>query len=259
MDAETHRGDAPQTRRTNMVRRSADSRWKAGLMLAGLAAVVAAPVAAGVPVWPRSVPLAGAPLLIPVQERGDPGSNGGGGGGGEGRDRATTAPAATPAATTATLAPAMPQATVTAQATQAISEAVGEAFDSCRTLTAGYQIDCMSQQLRSVAAQVAPGGAYGPVNIALEQAARKLAEIARRDRDGGQPRVSIQHRGQSGVRTYAAVRTDTLAQSRAAAARVLDEVQTVLLRSAANSGNRRAHFQRIAAAMESGKVLLRSS
>lgn len=242
-----------------MGRRNADTGWKAGLMLAGLA-TLAVPVGAGVPVFPRNVPQVGEPLLIPVQERGDPGTNSGSGGGvGEGNDRATTAPATTPAATTATLAPAMPQATVTAQATQAISDAVGEAFDSCRTLTAGYQIDCMSQQLRSVAAQVAPGGAYGPVNIALEQAARKLAEIARRDRDGGQPRVSIQHRGQSGVRTYAAVRTDTLAQSRAAAARVLDEVQTVLLRSAANSGNRRAHFQRIAAAMESGKVLLRSS
>jgi hypothetical protein len=197
------------------------------------------------------------PFLIPVQDVGDPsdstgGSQSGGGGGGDGLG----APGGTP---TPGPGPASPQAALTPQVTQAIADSLGDAFDACRTLAAGYQIDCMGQQLRAAAAQVAPTGAYAEVNRALTDAARKLDTIARRDRDSGQTRISVQHRGQSGIKTYSAVRPAALAQSRADAARVLDEVQTVLLRSAANSGNRRSHFQRIAATMDSGKVLLRSS
>lgn len=242
-----------------MRKRPTNARLAVGLVLSG-ALALGVPVLAGVPVMPRGMPdPAPMPLLIPVQDRGEPGtgsSGSSGGSGGGGGDAAagtggTSAAAAAPAAT--------PQAALTTQVTQAIAESVGDAFDACRNLASGYQIDCYGQQLRSVAAQVAPAGAYGEVNIALEQASRRLAEITRRDRDSNQTRISVQHSGRTGINTYSAVRTATLAQSRAAAARVLDDVQTVLLRSAANSGNRRAHFQRIAAAMESGKVLLRSS
>lgn len=237
------------------------ARLVAGFLVSG-AVGLGTPSLAGLPGGLPGQATGAQSLLIPVQERGDPGgSTGGGTGGGgpgvgEGRDSAATA-ASAPATGTAT--PAAPQAAVTPQVTAQIADAVGEGFDSCRTLNAGYQIDCMSQQLRRVAEQVAATGAYAPVNRALADASRKLAAIAQQDRDSGQPRVSVQHRNQSGIRTYAAVRTTSLAQSRAAAARVLEEVQTVLLRSAATADGRRSHFQRIAATMESGKVLLRSS
>jgi hypothetical protein len=202
------------------------------------------------------------PFLIPIQEVGDPDYSTGDtdgetdtgqihGGGGDG----IGAPAEAPIPGSGLAAP---QTALTPQVTQAIADSLGDAFDACRTLAAGYQIDCMGQQLRATAAQVAPTGAYAEVNRALTDAARKLDAIARRDRDSGQTRISVQHRRQSGIKTYSAVRPAALAQSRADAARVLDEVQTVLLRSAANSGNRRSHFQRIAATMDSGKVLLRS-
>lgn len=232
----------------------------AALLLSG-AVAVSGPAFAGAPVSPGGAPPQAAaramPLLIPVQQTGSPGSSGSGGGGGSGAESSASAPSGPGTASPAAVAAA--QAAVTPQATAAISDSVGAAFDSCRNLNAGYQIDCMGQQLREAATQVAPGGAYGEVNRALNDAANKLIEIARRDRDSDQPRVSIQHSGQSGVRSYGAVRNASLAQSRAAASRVLDEVQTVLLRSAGTSGERRAAFQRIAATMESGKVLLRSS
>lgn len=229
-----------------------------GLMVSG-GVTLATVTGAGVPGGATGQRPAALPLLIPVQDVGDPGGStgGGGGGGGGGGVEPSSPPASAPA--TGPASPAMPQAALSPPVTQAIAETVGDAFDSCRTLGAGYQIDCMGQQLRIAAESVATTGAYAPVNRALLDASRKLTDIARKQLDTTQPRVSVQHRNQSGTRTYSAVRDASLAQSRAAAARVLDEVQTVLLRSAASAGNRRSHFQTIAASMESGKVLLRSS
>lgn len=199
--------------------------------------------------------------LVLVQDRGGPGGpsggngGGGGGGGGDGLGGATgTTPASAPAA-----AAARPQPALSPPVTNAVADSVGDAFDRCRTLDSSYQIDCVSQQLKATADRIAGEGAYGPVNRILNDAARDLARIARQDRDTAQPRVSVQHRDQSGIRTYSAVRRDSVARSKAAAARVIEQAQTLLLRSAANSANRRSHFQRIAAAMDSGKVLLRST
>lgn len=231
-----------------------------GLVVSG-AVALASETVAGISGGALGQPQAAVPLLIPVQDVGDPGGStgsGGGagagaGGGGEAASTSAAAPATGPAS------PSVPQATLSPPVTQAIADSVGDAFDACRSLNAGYQIDCMGQQLRLAAEEVASTGAYAPVNRALLDASRKLADIARNQRDSAQPRVSVQHRNQTGIRTYSAVRGASLAQSRAAAARVLDEVQTVLLRSAATAGNRRSHFQTIAASMDSGKVLLRSS
>ncbi len=229
------------------------------LILAPLATSAAPPLPAG-GLAGLARPLPALPL-VPVQDRGDPGGSTGGGTGGssagDGADRAAAPAAAAPAAARA--AAAVPQPALSPPVTAAVAGSVGDAFDRCATVDAAYQIDCASQQLREAARQIATQGAYGNVSRILDDAGRKLADIARQGRDSGKPRLTVQHRNQGGSRTYAAVRTDTLARSRAAAVRVIEEAQTLLLRSTSNAANRRAHFQPIAAALNSGKVLLRST
>ncbi len=103
-----------------------------GLAVSGAVALTA-PTLAGIPGGPLGQPQAALPLLIPVQDRGDPGGGPSvgkdeGGGGGE----TTSTPASAPA--TGAASPSVPQAALSPPVTQAIADSVGDAFDACRTL-----------------------------------------------------------------------------------------------------------------------------
>ncbi len=151
----------------------------------------------------------------------------------------------------------------TPEVTREISKALEDTGEFCSYLPTNVRIDCVADRMRTVARGLPRGGDYAVVRQALEQGARELADISRAndagtDRkryavktpDGGTPRPTAPLRE---------VAPDRVAEASAAAARVIEETQTVLLRSAENSRTRMAAFQEIAAALDSSKVLLRST
>ncbi len=125
-----------------------------------------------------------------------------------------------------------------------------------------YRIDCLGDQLQQLADTLPDEGDYAETQDAIEQASRGIEAVARKYRSraintarvtegGGGPRASS--------RPLIAVRPEALDAAAAEAIAVIDEAQTILLRSAASSERRRVHFQAVSAALDSNKVLLRST
>ncbi len=151
----------------------------------------------------------------------------------------------------------------TPEVTKEISKALEDTGEFCGWLPANVRIDCVADRMRTVARGLPRGGDYAVVRQALEKGARDLAAISRANDSGGdRKRFSVKPPDGSARRPTAPLREvspDRIAEASAAAARVIEETQTVLLRSAENSRTRMAAFQEIAAALDSSKVLLRST
>ncbi|MEO0913869.1 MAG: hypothetical protein AAFY59_12910 [Pseudomonadota bacterium] len=167
------------------------------------------------------------------------------------------APAQNPAAGPVFAGPASPEAT------QSIVSRINAARDFCRRVPAQeYTIDCLGDALQTIAADIPADGDYGEAKEALADAAQKLRSLATSNASRELPRgtVRVQREGgRSSATPLTPVARETLAQSNAAAVSIIEEAETVLLRSAANSAARRVHYQQIATAVGSTKVLLRST
>ncbi|WP_141118014.1 hypothetical protein [Leisingera sp. JC1] len=124
-----------------------------------------------------------------------------------------------------------------------------------------YKIDCMAERFEAMEKDMALLAGHAPVREILAQTARGLRGIARENRDPQQPRIKLRSGSpeQSSHRPIVAVAPQRQAAALAAAVAVLEEAETLLLRSAENSASRAVNYQQIAAAIGSSKVLLRSS
>lgn len=133
----------------------------------------------------------------------------------------------------------------------------------CEAMGDEYNIACFAQTYRELANEIPANGDYAEAREAILDAARELDNLVRRNIDRSKPAVTARLTTSTGqtVRTppIAAVRADRAPQLRQQAANILEEAETVLLRSASSDSTRAIHFQRIAAAVGSNKVLLRSS
>ncbi|WP_264214511.1 hypothetical protein [Leisingera thetidis] len=103
---------------------------------------------------------------------------------------------------------------------------------------------------------------HAPVRKVLRQASRDLRQIALENRDPAKPRAKLRtiDNTQKSNRPLIAVAPERQAIAAAQAFAVLEQAQTQLLRSAETSPTRSiVRYQRIAAAINSSKVLLRSA
>jgi hypothetical protein len=149
-------------------------------------------------------------------------------------------------------------------ATEAIVGAIRQGERFCSWVPAGVRVDCVADQLREIASGLPRGGDYAPVRRALRDASRELSSIANANRARGIPerRYGAQPPEGGPVITsgrLTEIAPDRIAAANAAAAQVIEETQTVLLRSTENSRARMAAYQDISAALDSTKVLLRST
>ncbi|MCO8144974.1 hypothetical protein NHN26_07025 [Rhodovulum tesquicola] len=136
---------------------------------------------------------------------------------------------------------------------------IAEARDICRQVPGPeYTVDCLSKALGRIAAKM-PRGDYQDAKNALAQAARDLGALAAANRDRTQPQIRLRQPSGETTPALTPVRPEALASVNAAAAQILEEAETRLLRSAESSARRMVHYQRIAAAVGSAKVLLRSA
>lgn len=148
------------------------------------------------------------------------------------------------------------------EVTQAIEKQLLAAHNLCRRLPAEeYTIDCLGDALAQIARQMPATGEYAEARAIIDQTARKLRDLARKNASNDLPRGYLRSPGAEKKKLSSAltpVRTDTLQQTNKAATAILEEAETRLLRSAENSAARKVHYQRIAVAVGSNKVLLRS-
>ncbi|WP_095587993.1 hypothetical protein [Actibacterium ureilyticum] len=124
-----------------------------------------------------------------------------------------------------------------------------------------YQIDCLAERMRAAAAALPADAAMAPARQALQQAATRLERTVSTYRDSAKPPVRARRGGANPVATarpLAPVRAPDLAVAQAEALSILEETETILLRSADQSAERALSYRQIAAAVDSNKVLLRS-
>ena len=126
-----------------------------------------------------------------------------------------------------------------------------------------YVIDCLAERIDDVNRRMAGLRGYDEVRAVLDETARGLNDIARANRAAGQRPTRFRTEEADGTVTRTNRRLVPVEPARQQAAvaqalAVIEEAETKLLRSAEDPVARGAQFQRIAAAVGSNKVLLRS-
>lgn len=136
----------------------------------------------------------------------------------------------------------------------------GQAF--CASLADdAYAIDCLAERMEAAAAAMPDTGEYADARAALLQGAARLNALAVNNADPVLPRATARTSGADGVRTsrpLVPVRKEKLAEVAVQAQQIVDETETLLLRSSEASAARKVHYTQIATAVGSNKVLLRS-
>lgn len=131
----------------------------------------------------------------------------------------------------------------------------------CANAPREYRLDCVILHLRRAAAVLPQFGAGADTRRVLSDTANRLEGLLRRNLDPGRPAIRLKTADsplEPVTPRLRAVRKETVAAVNREAARVLAEAETLLLRSASRAGPERAEFTRIAAAIGSNKLLLRS-
>ena len=143
--------------------------------------------------------------------------------------------------------------------TTSITRNVDAVRDECADLDPRYRIDCLRKGLIEVAKRIPETGDYAPARAIVAEAAAKLGEVQRRHADpAAEEKKSSGGARIAANRTYKAVKREELSQAMAEATEIIEEAETKLLRAGENSEKRAAHYQQIATAIGSTKVLLRS-
>lgn len=113
-----------------------------------------------------------------------------------------------------------------------------------------YRYDCYSWVYRRAANQLAGNTAYSEAYEALRQVEQRLEAAVAQNRDTSQPTR------RRALETYKPVKPASVPRVKREAVQAMEEAQTTLLRS---PSNKQEHYARIAEAVNSNKVLLRSA
>jgi hypothetical protein len=152
------------------------------------------------------------------------------------------------------------EASVTTAATNNAVQAINGIVSECKKYDPAYRTDCLAQGLKEVAARL-PRGEYDKARSIISSAASKLNKLVSRNVDTSQDVIQSTPNSNPRLKTkrrYRAVKKEALAAVMKEAQGIVDEAVTELLRSYENSDKRHAHYQKIATAVGSTKVLLRS-
>ncbi len=134
--------------------------------------------------------------------------------------------------------------------TRSIVKTLSRGGDRCSRQPAAYRCDCYRWVYKRAANQLEGNGAYSEAKGALEQVERSLAAVVAQNRDSTQPTR------RRALETYTPVKPAAIPKVNRAAVQAMAKAETVLLRSPAN---KQEHYTRIAQAINSNKVLLRSA
>jgi len=152
-----------------------------------------------------------------------------------------------------------PTTTLTPEDTGIVVKYLEDSQSLCDRLPQRYKVDCLNTQLAGLVDRLPDTPELTPAKQALRQASNDLDRIVRQNAVRGGDRITASIPGV--IETAAPlrpVRGARLESANAQASAVIDEAATILLRSSAVGGDVGESYQRIAAAVDSTKVLLRS-
>lgn len=142
-----------------------------------------------------------------------------------------------------------------------VESTIERSISHCRAYTDVWRVDCLSNELERLAYQLPNDRASRKAKLQIRAAAAKLRALAEANADPAQPAVrraaDIDGTRRTTTRPITAVAPSRVVATNLAADQVITELSTTLLRSA--SAGRVTEFTRIAAAVDSTKVLLRST
>lgn len=134
--------------------------------------------------------------------------------------------------------------------TRAVVLLLSRGFDRCDRLPQIYKFDCFGKTYKRAADKLKSNPSYGEAGQALERVQKTLAGAVAQNLDPAQkPR-------RQGLNVYRAVKPAAVPQIKRQTQQAMQQAETVLLRS---SGAKKVHYARIAEAVNSNKVLLRSA
>ncbi len=136
--------------------------------------------------------------------------------------------------------------------TQSISADISSIASQCQFLPQEYRLDCLAQELKE-ASRIVKNVGYKNANREIASAAKKLDRIVKRNEDKSAPKIK------RNGKTYRAVKKSSVKKVNRQAKKVIAETKTKLIRSAGNSALKKTHYTKIAKAVGSTKVLLRSA
>jgi len=177
---------------------------------------------------------------------------------------ATMALSVTPAyAVGATYIVTMPSGTFgSAQYTKIVVSGLAAARQFCTNIAVEYRVDCLAERLGVIATEIPRDSDYVEIQQALESASKELTALAKSQRDRNLPSGRASTTGADPIvtsRPLTPVKAQSLDQVNSQALAILQETENVLLRSAGNSQEKLVHYQQVASAVGSNKVLLRAT
>jgi hypothetical protein len=149
------------------------------------------------------------------------------------------------------------------RSTKAIVRILEGASATCdQRIQLRYRVDCLRLYYGWVADSLPERGDYAPIRQAMLDAEAKLDAIVRANLDEGAPaiRPRERHKPAAGrVPPVRAIKEERAERAAAEAAKVIEEVELVILRSGGDPARRTPHYTAIAAAVEDNLVILRSA
>ena len=145
--------------------------------------------------------------------------------------------------------------------TTSVVSSIDAARNYCKLIASAYAIDCVAERLGELAKELEGQDGFEDVQAVLEATSLKLNGIARQNRSSEKDPARFSSNEKPPVKTtrrLIPVDDAKLESAASQAIMVIAEAETLLLRSAEESTERSIQYQRIASALGSNKVLLRS-
>ena len=139
---------------------------------------------------------------------------------------------------------------LSSRSTRAVVTTLTRGFDRCGTLPQVYKFDCYRHTYKLAAQKLDSNQAYAEAAKALVLVEETLAQAVKKNLDPAQKPV------RKGLNFYRAVKPAAVPQVKRQTERAMRQAETILLRSPAE---KKVHYARIAEAVNSNKVLLRSA
>jgi hypothetical protein len=141
-------------------------------------------------------------------------------------------------------------ATLNNATTTALVNTLRGEVDRCQSLPWTYRYDCYRAAYKVSQKTIAGNRAYDDARKVLKEVEKKLAATVKKNLDRSAPR---QRRG---VQTFRSIKPEAREIAKRDFVAALEQAETKLLRSA---GTTNPHFVKIASALNSNKVLIRSA
>lgn len=175
----------------------------------------------------------------------------------------TSASGVTPQEEQATAARTGKPGDATESTTRAIVQGLQDSTRFCASVPQlEYRVDCLSERLEAVAAAIPAGGDYAEARALLLRTAADLGALVSANPTTDLPPARVSQGGAAPISTSRPLRpvaTAALPEVAALAEAILQETETLLLRSSTGTAARTLAYQQIATAVGSTKVLLRSA